>query len=438
MIRRVKIVGYKSLHFVELRLEPLVVLIGPNAAGKSNFIDALQLLSRLVCSRSLKEAFEPPYRGRPLESFAMPKGGLTTLLNEESASFTIEVDLDLSQQTIDAVNSQIAGMRRPPDGSKSNGLRNSHRSNYIHHQHLRYRVEIQITPRNGMLMVADEYLAPLDKEGNPKSQPQPFMELKGSRIHLRMEGQSHPTYMDQYLDHTIASRPHYPPHYPHLTALRQELESWWFYYFEPRERMRASTSVKEVRHIGLMGENLPAFLNTLRTQSPPQFNALNKALHNLIPSIKCVDTLVDQFGEVELLIKEGDIDMPARVVSEGTLRMLGLLALTGVKELPALIGFEEPENGVQPRRVRDVAKIIMSQATERGTQMVITTHSPLLAEHLPLESLLVCKKVDGRTEIKPLETWGALGKRQDVDEALDEPSETQKLSMLMLRGDLDA
>ena len=79
-----------------------------------------------------------------------------------------------------------------------------------------------------------------------------------------MEGQAHPTYFEQYLDHAVVSRPHYAPHHPHLTALKRELQSWFFYYFEPRERMRAPTSVKEVRHVGLMGEELAAFLYTLR------------------------------------------------------------------------------------------------------------------------------------------------------------------------------
>lgn len=433
MIRKVTIKRYKSLHEVTLQLQPLAVLIGPNAAGKSNFLDALQLLSRLVCSRSLKEAFDPPYRGRPLESFEFLPEEAPNMRQQPEPSFCIEVDLDLSDQTIKAVNKQIFEMRKRPDGSASGAPTATARSNYIHHTRLRYRIEIGIQRNNGMLFVLDEYLAPLDKEGNPRIKPQPFLELRKDKIHLRMEGQSHPTYMERRLDHTIASRPHYPPHYPHLTALRHELESWWFYYFEPRERMRASTSVKEVRHIGLMGENLPAFLNTLKTQAPKQFLALNKALHQIIPSINSVDTEVDKFGEVELSILEGSTSMPARVVSEGTLRMLGLLALSGADELPALIGFEEPENGIQPRRIRDVAKIILNQASPKGTQLIITTHSPVLADQLPQNNLLVCKKLEGKTQIKALDTWGPLATSTSVEEALDEP-----MSQRMLRGDFDA
>jgi AAA15 family ATPase/GTPase len=44
MLNRIHIKGYKSLGDVEVRLSPLSVLFGPNAAGKSNFLDALQLI----------------------------------------------------------------------------------------------------------------------------------------------------------------------------------------------------------------------------------------------------------------------------------------------------------------------------------------------------------------------------------------------------------
>lgn len=47
MLKRIRIRGYKSLRNFQLRLPHLAVLFGPNAAGKSNFLDALQLLAKL-------------------------------------------------------------------------------------------------------------------------------------------------------------------------------------------------------------------------------------------------------------------------------------------------------------------------------------------------------------------------------------------------------
>ena len=112
MVKRVHIKGYKSLRDVEVELEPLTVLIGPNAAGKSNFLDALQLLSRTANVRTLQDAFEPPYRGNPLESFTFGSGGIESLLTQESATFSIEVDVVVSEEVVRAVNQQIQDMRR--------------------------------------------------------------------------------------------------------------------------------------------------------------------------------------------------------------------------------------------------------------------------------------------------------------------------------------
>lgn len=435
MIRRVKIENYKSLRSVDVRLQPLTVLFGPNASGKSNFIDALQLLSRIAGSRTLKEAFEPPCRGKPLEAFSFEGGGLDAMARKESLTFTIEADIALSEAVKAAVDKEIAETKRSPS-TEGNGAETRRPASFIHHDELRYRIEIGISPQSGVLHVADEYVVALGRDGKPKSRPQPFVERKDNRIHLRMEGQSHPTYFDRYLDHAIVSRPYYAPHYPHLAALKKELESWFFYYFEPRERMRAPAGVKEVRHIGPMGEELAAFLNTLRNLEPDQFNAVQKALHSLIPSMTGIGTAVNRIGEVELTLIEDGVEMPARIVSEGTLRVLGLLALSGVREPPAMVGFEEPENGVHPRRIRDIAKILENRVASGDTQLLVTTHSPTLLDHLPIESLFKCRKVRGVTTVEPM--WGDLARKAEIDSALDEEDQALPLSELILRGDLDA
>jgi predicted ATPase len=233
----------------------------------------------------------------------------------------------------------------------------------------------------------------------------------------------------------VLSLPLYPPHYPHLVALQQELSRCLFFYFEPRERMRAPNPLKEVRHIGAMGEELAAFLNTLKALDVRQFRAVEKSLHMIIPSVTSLDVDVNSLGEVDLWIVEGDMRVPARVVSEGTLRVLGLLALSGAKEPPALIGFEEPENGIHPRRLKMIADLLRTRAMSGDTQLIVTTHSPILPDLLPDESLFVCRKEGPRTEIAPFKTWGPLGRRKDIAEALDEHLAP---SQRIMRGDFDA
>jgi predicted ATPase len=435
MLKRVRIQGYKSLHDVDVRLEPLSVFLGPNAAGKSNFLDALQLLSRIVDSRTMKEAFHPPYRGKPLETFTVGAGGLNALMQKPSASLSIEADIELSPTVVETVNRQIAEMRQGKAGSPDEpATSNGKHSAYVREKLLRYKITIEILPKSGILRVVDEYLAALNAEGQPTGARRPFLELMKNRLHLRMEGQAHPTYYERYLDHSVLSLPLYPPHYPHLVAVRQELSRFFFFYFEPRERMRVPNPVKEVRHIGMMGEDLAAFLNTLKALSPRQFQAVEKALHQIIPSITGIEVEVSSIGEVELWLKEGDVRTSARVVSEGTLRVLGLLALTGAKDPPALIGFEEPENGIHPRRIRLVAELLKTRAAAGNSQLLVTTHSPILLDLLPSRSLFVCAKQDGSTTIVPYGDWALPGRSEDLDKALDEPAPSERV----MRGDFDA
>ena len=437
MLTRIHIDGYKSFHDVEVRLPPLAVMFGPNAAGKSNLLDALQLLAKLGTSRTVKEAFDAPYRGKPLESFTIGEKGIRGLIEQERLTFSIEADLHLSDAVVEAVNRDIREMRRPSAEGRAGETGKALAR--VRERDLRYRIEVEMLPRSGILRVADEYLAALNSKGEPTGKRRPFIERQGQKLHLRLEGQAHPTYYDRYLDHSILSMPHYPPHYPHLVAARRELESWLFFYFEPRERMRAANPVKETRRIGLMGEDLAAFLNTLRALEPRQFEAVEKALHMLMPQLDGIEVEVSDLGEAELRLREGGIAIPARVLSEGTLRMLGLLALAGVKTPPALVGFEEPENGIHPRRIEMIAELLKTRAGLGQTQYIVTTHSPLLPDRMPDESLLAVRRIGGRTHIDSCAAWGPIGpigRKGDIDRELDD--EELPISERILRGDFDA
>jgi predicted ATPase len=418
MLKRVKIQGYKSLVDVEVQLQPLTVLFGPNASGKSNFLDALQLLSRIATSENLRSAFAPPYRGTPLESFTFGPDGIQGLLMQERVSFSIEVDVELSQAIIDSVNQQI---RELEDGEKSS---------FVRERFLRYHIEIELLQKTGTLNVAKEYLIALTADGRPGGES-PFLEWNGS--YRRLEGQK-TIRLNGYRDRSFLL-PYVPTSHPHLVAMRQELASWFFFYLEPRERMRIPTPVKEVRHIGLMGEELAAFLDTLSRLDEPQFKAVEKALHMIIPSITGIDVSVNTYGEVELRLMQGQTPVPASVLSEGTLRILGLLALGGAKEPPSLLGLEEPENGIHPDRL-DLITLLLETLVSDDTQVIVTTHSPTLLDLVPRESLYACRQIDGVTSISPLSNWGTKERKSNLSRTLDE--ETRSVSERLLRGDFDA
>ena len=432
MLNRIRVRGYKSLRDLDVQLKPLTLLFGPNAAGKSNILDAVQLLSRLATSRTLKEAFDPPCRGKPLESFTMGPGGLKGLREQERLAFSIEADLHISDTVAKAIDREILEMRQPAGAGNSDNV-----PARVHERRLRYRLEVEMLPSSGLLRTTDEYLAALNKNGGP-TRRSAFIERQGQQVRLRREGQARPMEYERYLDRAILSMPHYAPHYPHLTAARRELESWQFFYFEPRERMRAATPIKEASHVGPMGEELAAFLVTLKTRQPRQFQALEKALRMLLPDVDGIETDVNDLGEAEFRLRENGVAIPARVLSEGTLRLLGLLALSGAEDSPSLVGFEEPENGVHPRRIEHIADLLKTSSQSWETQYIVTTHSPILPDRLPDDALFVVSRTNRETQVESFKTWGALGRKPDINEALDDGGEPLPVSERILRGDFDA
>ena len=133
MLRRLTVRNFKSLGDVTVNLPQLAVLFGPNAAGKSNFLEAIQALSWIGNARTLHDALNAAYpvRGYAFESLPFAAEGFPAQFARGSESFALEADLD------------TAGGR------------------------YRYRIAPQINYQTGELSVADEYLAQL---GCPEDQ----------------------------------------------------------------------------------------------------------------------------------------------------------------------------------------------------------------------------------------------------------------------------
>lgn len=425
MIRRVRVQGYKSLKDVEVELQPLTVFIGPNAAGKSNLFDALGLLSRAVISQTLAEAFKR-HRGAPLEAFYCGDQGLEGLLKQSTVEFTIEVDVELSPGVIEVVEQRAREMRRglPEEGDTTGSSRR-----HITESLLRYTLTVQMMVESGDLRVINECLVALTRDGKVKTSRRAFIEPMGNRLRLRMERQARPTEHEVGLDYTLVSTPLYPPHYPHIAAFREELSHWRFYYFDP-ETMRAETSLKEVESLEAFGADLAAFYNTLKSRNPRQFEALNRTLRSLLPNVQRLDVERAPEGFLRLQVFEDSVPFSARIISEGTLRVLGLLAITNPLALTTTIGYEEPENGVHPRRLQLIAELLKN-APEAGKQIFINTHSPKLPEYFDPDSLVICHKEEGWTSFTPFRDLGPLFRTKQIEQALEETPLMERI----LRGD---
>jgi len=75
-------------------------------------------------------------------------------------------------------------------------------------------------------------------------------------------------------------------------------------------------------------------------------------------------------------------------VSEGTLRLLTLCIMQHDVRYSGLLCFEEPENGIHPARISDIAKLLKEMSVDFNDkeaflrQIIINTHSPILVGHI--------------------------------------------------------
>ncbi|MFQ5750896.1 MAG: AAA family ATPase [bacterium] len=420
MIKRIQIKGYKSFKDLTLELKPLTVIIGPNASGKSNFLDAIYLLSRAVNSKNLKEVFEG-HRGLPLESFYYGDEGYEGLLRQAKLQFTIEVDVEISHSMRKKVEEIVLAKRK---GIETQGLAKQ----IITESLLRYRLTIQALPETGYLRVMDERLCAIKKNGQEKKRT-PFLEKQGNKIHLRMEGQAHPIFHQIGLDHTIVSTSLYEPHYPHITAFRMELSNWNTYYLEPKVLMREEVPLAEIESLGSRGENLPAFLNTLYHNHKKDFESLNLSLKRILPTEASIKIEHLKEGRVGVLLSENGIWFSSRLISEGTLRLLGLLSAIHPKNPATMVAFEEPENGVHPVRLKLISEALKNTVEYHGKQIIVTTHSSILPSNFESDCLYICRKENHETTITPFAKYGPLFRK------LDKENIEKALEDRILRGD---
>jgi predicted ATPase len=94
-----------------------------------------------------------------------------------------------------------------------------------------------------------------------------------------------------------------------------------------------------------------------------------------------------------------EFPIPAWMLSEGTRRITAIMALLAHQPPPSFLAIEEVENGLDPWTVQAVVNHLRD-ASDTSTQVVLTTHSPWILDHVPLESVLHVSRREGNTEYK--------------------------------------
>lgn len=114
-------------------------------------------------------------------------------------------------------------------------------------------------------------------------------------------------------------------------------------------------------------------------------------------------------------LKDSGQLIPASPASDGTLLVLAYLSVLYLPQPPRLLLVEEPENGIHPKRLRDILTVLRELVGEQShTQIVLTTHSPYVVDLFEPEEVTLCTKLDNG-EIKTTRLSDSPAVRQQLE-----------------------
>ena len=165
--------------------------------------------------------------------------------------------------------------------------------------------------------------------------------------------------------------------------------------------MRKASPPAPGRKLKSDGSNLPWVVESFKRTSPDAFSAWLAHVRKALPDIRNLRTVERPDDEHRYLIVEyaGDLHVPSWLVSDGTLRLLALTILAYLPEFTGICLIEEPENGIHPRAVET---LFQSLSSVHSAQILLTTHSPVvLSVARPHQVLCFVRSCSGTVDVVP-------------------------------------
>ncbi|WP_436773054.1 AAA family ATPase [Yinghuangia sp. YIM S09857] len=341
MITRLEIDGFKSLVGVELDVLPSLVLVGPNGAGKSNVFDALRLVADCVEDK-VERAFARQARGHGPDLFHRTAAG------GDPPPMRIVVGM-LLETPFGPMPARLRLEAEWRDGELFPG------EAAVWFSALRNRSWMT------RLGLSSAWTEAIDRTAAE-------LRRREERDHIRLGRGPVPGLLWE--------------------SVTRECLTW-----RPLE-LRPSAMRDPVPGTGSDGDlirpdgsNLASVLD--RIQKAGLLDDLNIDLAALISGVREVDPVFDRRRfeyDFDVVQRDGRRSAPS-VLSEGTLRVLALLAAAYDPHAPGVLAVEELENGLHPSRLAEVVRRLRRDVADYQDappptgpmrQLLMTTHSPVL------------------------------------------------------------
>lgn len=392
MLTKLEANCFKNLLDFSISLGPFNCIAGLNGVGKSNIFDAIKFLS-LLSEKSLIEAalaVRDSDSNDPLDIF-------WTNGTYRSERLNLAVEMIVPEDIIDDF-----------------GRKTTATSTF-----LRYEVELARDPQDaddgtfGLYLVREE-LTHINKGQAAEKLKFPLSakkfrdavvinRRKGAdfistkietdgiiEINLHQDGNGGrpQTIPARYIPKTVIANTNSAV-WPTILAAKREMQSWRFLSLEP-SAMRRSNKIHEEGNVGPDGGKLASALYKLYKKDENVYSRVASRLSAIIPTsdVRVDVDSVRQLLTLEVKERSGAF-LPARALSDGTLRFLALCIMAEDPDFKGLLCFEEPENGIHPAKMSAMLSLLKElaiDANERADednpmrQILIATHSPVLVK----------------------------------------------------------
>ena len=418
--------NFRSIESTELELEPLTVLVGPNASGKSNLLDLLGFLGDTARDG--------------LEAAIKVRGGIDSIKRRSpnEAVSDLEVILRLEVPWASHPRAVDYGFTLASQGDGGYKVKREFaRIISLDTQHQLAEIEIS----DGFVIRPSlDALDPRDtSEDGSVSQlrhraTRVLREGFGNRDLLLISERVLRFDLLLVMARGSAGRIDGPPNLHlnlELNRLREALSEIRLYHILA-DSLRKPQKAAHGHPLDVSGENLASTIKDMLQKNHRFLSDLKSSLNYAVPSV--CDIRVSTAGSFNVVELKHTGDSPTQedlwfdlsYESDGTVRLLAILTALFQEPSLSLVGFEEPELAIHPGAMAVLIDTIQ-EAASRG-QILVTTHSPDLIDRIPLESIRAVSSEDGSTKVGRI----ADNQLRSVREGLFLPGEIHSMEGLQL------
>jgi len=392
MITLVEALSFRCLRYISRPLDSFHVLVGPNASGKTTFLDTVAFLGDLVSGGIEKAVGDRTANFQDLTW--RREGGSFELAIE--ALIPEELRAELHTPSLDTIRYEVSLALDPTSQ------------------------EIRLNAETAILKTNARPVEPEQLEVFPHFRPPPSTILIGTRgqgtraVVNKVPGGNDNFYSETYPTKgkgwvptfklgprrsALANLPEDESKFPVATWLKSLLSEGVQRLILNSLLIRQASPPGQGRTFRPDGSNLPWVVADLESKAPERIQEWVAHLQTALPDLESIRTIErpDDKHRYLMLGYRGGVEVPSWMASDGTLRLLALTLPAYLTELSGIYLIEEPENGIHPRAVETM---FQSLSSVYDAQILLATHSPVILSLVEPDQLLCFAKTEeGATDI---------------------------------------